>query len=121
VLERALARRGFAVVHAERLSPRRQIALMRDAEVVVGASGAAMANALFAPPGARVVDIQPEVFASTWVCALGELIGQQAYAFRVPAPLPPDEAPWVSRVRAGFRFAYRTPLDDFLPWLDALL
>jgi capsular polysaccharide biosynthesis protein len=120
-LERALMQRGFLVVHAEHLSPRRQIALMRTAEVVVGASGAALANALFAPPGARIVDIQPEVFASGWVCALGALIGQHSYAYRTPAPVPLEDVPWVRKARAGFRFAYRTPLADFLPWLDALL
>ena len=120
-LERALARRGFAIVHAEHLSPRRQVALMREAEVVVGPSGAAMANALFAPPSARIIDIQPEVFASIWVCALGELIGQQSYAYRVAAPAPPEDVPWFRRARSGFRFAYETPLAGFLPWLDGLL
>ena len=120
-LERALAARGFAIVRAEGLRPAEQIALCRQAKVVVGPTGAGMANALFAEPGARVVDIQPQVFPGAWVGAFGELIGHDWWTYYAPAPAPVAEVPWIRRARRGFRFAYRLPLAHFLAFLDARL
>jgi capsular polysaccharide biosynthesis protein len=125
-LERALAARGFAVVRPERFTPAEQIALARQAKVVVGPTGAGMANALFAEPGALVVDIQPQTVAgawtpAAWVQAFGEVVGHDWWAYYAPAPAPMQDTPWIRRVRRGFRFGYRVPLDDFLPFLDARL
>ena len=120
-LERALQQRGFAVVRPERLSPGEQIALGRQARVIVGPSGAAMVNALFAEPGAKVVDIQPQLFPSAWVPAFGELAGHDWRIYHAPAPAPFADVPWVRRARRGFRFGFHVPLDDFLPFLDSLL
>ena len=120
-LEQALAARGFAIVRAERLRSSEQIALCRQAKVVVGPTGAGMANALFAEPGALVVDIQPQVFPGAWIGAFGELIGHDWWTYYVPAPAPAAEVPWIRRARRGFRFAYRMPLAHFLAFLDARL
>ena len=120
-LERALAARGFSIVRPERLRPREQIALCGQADVVVGASGAGLANALFAAPGALVVDIQPQIFPGGWVQAFGDLVGHDSWIYCAPAPAPRSQAPWVRRVRRGFRFGYHVPLDDFLSFLDARL
>ena len=120
-LEQALAARGFAIVRPERFAPAQQVALARQAKVVVGATGAGMANALFAEPGSLVVDIQPQVFPSAWVAAFGELAGHHGWTYYAPAPAPAVEAPWLRRVRRGFRFAYRLPLQHFLAFLDARL
>ncbi len=120
-LEQALAARGFAIVRAERWRPAQQVALARQARVVVGATGAGMANALFAEPGALVIDIQPQVFPSAWVGAFSELIGHDWWTYYVPAPATAAETPWLRRVRRGFRFAYRLPLAHFLAFLDERL
>ena len=120
-LERALVERGFLIVRPERLPPAGQVALARDARVIVGPTGAAMANALFAAAGALVVDIQPEVFPGAWTPAFGELVGHDWQVYCAPAPAPEAEVPWVRRIRRGFRFAYRLPLPDFLAFLDARL
>ena len=120
-LERALAARGFAILRAERLRPAEQIALCRQAKVVVGPTGAGMANALFAGPGALVVDIQPQVFPGPWVGAFGELVGHDWWTYYAPAPAPAAEVPWIRRARRGFRFGYRVPLAHFLAFLDARL
>lgn len=120
-LERALASRGFAIVRPERLSPTAQIALARGAEVIVGQTGAGMANALFAAPGARVIEIQPQIFTSAWVGAFGELVGHDWWTYYAQAPAPEAEVPWVRRARRGFRFAYHLPLQDFLAFVDARL
>ncbi len=120
-LEQALEARGFAIVRAEKLRPAEQAALARQAKVVVGATGAGMANALFAEPGALVIDIQPQIFPGAWVGAFGELIGHDWWVYYAPAPAPVAEAPWLRRARRGFRFAYRLPLDHFLAFLDERL
>jgi capsular polysaccharide biosynthesis protein len=120
-LERALAARGFAIVRPERLSPSEQIALARDAEVIVGPTGAGLSNALFAPPGALVIDIQPQIFPSAWTAAFGERTGHDWRIYYAPAPAPLAQTPWVRRARRGFRFAFRVPLEDFLCYLDEAL
>lgn len=120
-LERALAARGFMIVRPETLGPAQQVALMRDAEVVVGASGAAMANVVFLPRGARVVEIQPLNFTSQWVRAACRQVGVDWRGYVCASPSPAREAPWLARFRRGFRFAFKPPLDDLLTFVDAAL
>lgn len=120
-LERALRRRGFRIVRAERLSVAAQIALMRSAQVVVGPSGAALANALFTEPGARIVEIQPQTFTSQWVDMLCRVIGRRWTGYFCPAPVDPREVALAYRIRRGFGFGYRLPLADFLGLLDGVL
>ncbi|MEO8112910.1 MAG: glycosyltransferase 61 family protein [Phenylobacterium sp.] len=117
-LERALAARGFQVIHPERLAAADQIRLMCEAEVVVAASGAALANALFAPPEARIVELLPETFAHSWVRDLRLAVGGEWRGWFAPAPAPRAEVPWRHRLRRGFRFAWRLDLAAFLAWLD---
>lgn len=119
-LERALERRGFTIVRPEGLSPRAQIQLMRDAEVVVAATGAALANALFMPAGARVIEIQPENFTSRWVWAACRQVGVSWRGYVCRSPASAWRAP-VARLRRGFKFAYRPPLDDLLAFIDVAL
>lgn len=119
-LEAALERRGFLIVRPEGLSPRAQIELMRGAEVVVAPTGAALANALFMPPGARVIEIQPENFTSRWVWAACRQVGVEWRGYVCRSPAPSWRAP-VARLRRGFKFAYRPPLDDLLAYVDAAL
>jgi hypothetical protein len=57
---RVLAARRFVVVDPEALSFAEQVAVFSDADVVVGAMGAAMTNTLFCRPGARVLYLAPE-------------------------------------------------------------
>jgi capsular polysaccharide biosynthesis protein len=117
-LEAALIRRGFQIVRPERMKVADQIALFADAETIVGPSGAGMANAMFAPEGCKVVEIQPENFASFWVPAICRLIGLDWGGYIAPSPCEPKAAPWLLRLRRGFRFAYRLDVADFLAFLD---
>ena len=120
-LERALAARGFAIVRPESLSAAAQVDLMRNAEVVVGASGAALANAIFLPRGAQLVEIQPLNFTSQWVRAACRQVGVDWRGYVCASPCPAREAPMLARFRRGFRFAFRPPLDDLLTVVDAVL
>jgi capsular polysaccharide biosynthesis protein len=117
-LEAALAMRGFRIVRAERLSVAEQIALVRGAEVVVGAAGAGLANALVAPPGCKVVEILPDTFAEPWLRNLVHLSGGDWMGYFCPAPVDASEVSWRYRVRRGFRWGYRLPLGAFLTFLD---
>ncbi|USQ93684.1 glycosyltransferase family 61 protein [Caulobacter sp. RL271] len=119
--EKALAARGFKIVRPETMGAAEQVALMREAEVVVGASGAALANAVFLPKGARVVEIQPLNFTSQWVRAACRQVGVDWRGYVCASPCPAREAPMLARFRRGFRFAFRPPLDDLLAFVDAAL
>lgn len=119
--ERALRTRGFKIVRPETLGAREQVALMRDAEIVVGASGAALANAVFMPPGARVVEIQPVNFTSQWVRAACRQVGVEWRGYVCASPCSPAHAPWLSRLRRGFKFAFKPDLDDLIEFVDAAL
>jgi hypothetical protein len=54
----ALEPLGFELVRPETASVREQINLFAQADHIVGSSGAALTNMIFAPPGARVVVLQ---------------------------------------------------------------
>ncbi|RYC30841.1 DUF563 domain-containing protein [Lichenibacterium minor] len=72
----ALRRAGFAAVDTGRMSVDRQMALFAGAEAVVGAAGAAFANALYCRPGTAVVEIMPRGMENHWVqplCRIGGL------------------------------------------------
>jgi len=119
--EKALAARDFVIVRPETMSATEQVALMRDAEVVVGASGAALANGVFLPRGARVVEIQPLNFTSQWVRAACRQVGVDWRGYVCASPCPTREASLLARLRRGFKFAFRPPLDDLLAFVDAAL
>ncbi len=120
-LEAAMVRRGFQIVRPERMSVADQIRLFADAEAIVGPTGAGMTNAVFAAPGCKVVEIQPENFASFWVAAFCRLLDLDWGGYIAPSPCDARAAPWLARMRRGFHFAYRLDLPDFLAFLDARL
>ncbi len=119
--ERALRARGFKIVRPETLSARAQVAMMRDAEIIVGASGAALANAVFLSRGARVIEIQPTNFTSQWVRAACRQVGVEWRGYVCASPCPARAAPLLARLRRGFRFAFRPDLNDLLVFVDAAL
>jgi capsular polysaccharide biosynthesis protein len=121
VLEAALAARGFVIARTERLSVAEQIALIRDAEVVVGPTGAGLANALFAPRSAKVFEIQPQGFTSWWLRDMVHLAGGDWYGYFCPAPVDPRAVSWRYRVRRGFKWGYRLGVEGFLAFLDERL
>jgi capsular polysaccharide biosynthesis protein len=120
-LEAALRGRGFEIVRPERLRAADQIQMMREAQVVVGPTGAAMANALFTSAGARIVEIQPQNFTSQWVWAASRSAGAEWGGYVCASPVDPRAVAWRHRLRRGFRFGYDLPLDDFLTFVDTAL
>jgi capsular polysaccharide biosynthesis protein len=120
-LEAALVARGFAVVHPEEMSVTEQINLMRDAEVLVAPTGAGLANALFAPLEARIIEIQPVGFGGHWVQQFREVVGGACTVFACPEEVPRSAVPVKNRLRLGFRFAYQVPMAAFLQVVDESL
>ncbi len=120
-LEAALAGLGFEIIRPERLSVADQIRLFKEASVIVGASGAGLANVLFADAGAKVIEIQPQNFTSFWVAATCRLIGLDWSGYFCASPGSSSEAPFFSRIRRGFRFAYRLDVPAFIAFLDGRL
>jgi len=49
-----LAKRGFEIIHPEHLNFDQQVAIFSEASVIIGASGAALANIVFAPQNCQV-------------------------------------------------------------------
>jgi capsular polysaccharide biosynthesis protein len=116
-LERALAARGFEIIQPQDLSVRTQIELFSGARVILGATGAGLANALFASPKACVIEILPGNFSAGWLRDLCFRVGCDWRGWFTPAPLTGWRA-WPYRRRPGLRFAWRLQLRAFLPWLD---
>jgi capsular polysaccharide biosynthesis protein len=56
-LVEALGAYGFEVVECEKLTFDEQVRTFSHAEVIVGAHGAGLANMMFSPPGAKVLEI----------------------------------------------------------------
>lgn len=119
-LERALAARGFEIVQPETLPVAAQVALFRDARVILGATGAGLANAFFATPQACVIEILPSNFSAAWLRDLCYRVGCDWRGWFAPAPLTGLGA-WRYSRRPGLRFAWRLGLREFLPWLDGQL
>lgn len=66
---------GFLSVDPGTLPVREQIALFRDARVIVGAHGAAFANIAFCRPGARLVELLPPAYQPAYFRNLADVAG----------------------------------------------
>ncbi len=112
-LQERLAPFGFVPVYPERLSFAEQFHLFSGAELVVGATGAAMANLLFCPPQARIViclSAHPDHSFGYWqnIAAavgnrvsyvLGEIAGQRGAGVHADFRVEPNDV----MIAAGLR------------------
>jgi capsular polysaccharide biosynthesis protein len=85
----ALREQGFVIVDPVKLSPIEQILLVARARVIIGPTAAALANALFAPAGTRIVEIQSSAAKTGWVRRLCETVGLRWSGYACP-PLQDD-------------------------------
>lgn len=120
-LEAALEARGVFVVRPEAWSIRDQIILFHRADVVIGATGVAMANVLFCRPETKVIEIQPDSLAGDWVGDLARRIGVEARAFIAPAVSYETEILIEGLSPPASEFTWRLDLDAFLSFLDEAL
>lgn len=102
-VEIELAALGYTIVRPETSSARELIQLFAEADIVVAATGTALANLLFCPPGAQVVEIRPPGCTSVWVQDLAARVG----------------VVWRGFDAEGARETLETPLDPALRPLSA--
>lgn len=75
-LQPLLAARGFETVAPGRMPLKEQAQLFAQAEMIVGAHGAGLTNILFAPKGARVVELFPADKVKNTYFLLAKSLGQ---------------------------------------------
>lgn len=117
-LQAALRERGFAVMAPEEHPVEAQIEMFSTARVVVGHTGAALANALYCSPGAVVVEIRNPLMAKwwlAWVCAIVGLRWRPYLCADVTLGAPPMFG-GVARPEANFEFD--TELEQLLRFID---
>jgi capsular polysaccharide biosynthesis protein len=115
-----LAAVGFADIYPEEHAIDQQIAAFRSADIVVGCSGAAMANTIYCRPGTLVVEIQPSLARGIWVrniCALMGLRWRPYFCHANPAPAP-TVVGGLERADIGISFDVDT--EDFLSFLEGV-
>jgi capsular polysaccharide biosynthesis protein len=100
----SLAHLGFEVVQPERLTFREQVRLFAAASVVVGESGAAMANIGFCDPGTRVLEIMPEVHVEGWTRGTCLVFSHEWHVYFASVVEPP---PGSAEGEARMQFSYR--------------
>jgi hypothetical protein len=81
---------GFEIVALEGRPVREQAAMFADAEVIVSAHGASLANLVFARPGARVVELMGRNVASAVYAEVSWLHGLHYDMIMGLEPAPPD-------------------------------
>jgi capsular polysaccharide biosynthesis protein len=118
LFQKRLAAAGFGSIFPEDHSIDQQIAAFHAADIIVGCSGAAMANTIYCRPGTLVVEIQPSLARGIWVrniCALMGLRWRPYFCAAIPAPVP-----FVVEglERADIGISFDVDGDDFLSFLE---
>jgi hypothetical protein len=121
-VEQEFLSRGFEVLSLTGLPAAEQIRIFAAAGWVAGLHGAGLANILFAPSAAKVLEIIPPFVATEAYWLLASQMGQQYWALVASDPeLPnPDYATW----RHAPEFAGRdvvVPMDQLRATLDSFL
>jgi capsular polysaccharide biosynthesis protein len=75
-LEALARRRGYRIVHAERLTLPQKIAVFATAEQIVGEFGSTMHNSVFSNAGTRVAVLQSPEFSSFVQAGIGHVRAQ---------------------------------------------
>lgn len=77
-----LQRHGFEVIYPEDYSIDKQVSIFSNADLVVGASGAALTNIIFAPQSCRVLSMMPNYGMEFFFWDIANIIGQEfSYLF----------------------------------------
>jgi hypothetical protein len=74
-LEQLLAPAGFQTVALENMPAGEQIQMFADAEFVIAAHGSALANTIFCPPGARIMELTPACEFRPYFWLMAEKLG----------------------------------------------
>lgn len=120
-LERALAARGARVLRPERLSVAAQAHAMARARLVIGASGAGLANMAFMAPGAGLLELRPDPVREPWMALASAARGIGHDVLALEGPLPRAEIPavqrlrqWPRRLTGRYHYALKADIDAVL-------
>ncbi len=117
-LETILRGKGFEILRPETMSVQDTIAVFASSAAVVCCSGATFSNALYCPPGAVVVVIQPWTMGETWIrniCLQMDLKWAPYFCESRPPEKPVVHG---GKVRPEIGISFDVDLDDFLAYLD---
>lgn len=120
-LERSLEALGFHVCEPADMTARDQVRLFADAEVIVSPTGAALANVIFAPSGAKVFEIQPSNFTGVWVRNICMLREQNWYGFFSPSPIASEAVMIEGNVHENIHFAWEVDIPALVDFVSANL
>lgn len=124
-LEAALAARGVRILYPERMAPADQIAAAAGARMLIGASGAALANICFLPQGARLIELRPQTVVEQWLDLAADLRGLDHRVIPGRAPLPRAEVPIGTKLRQlprllarRYHYAWSVDIAEVLEAMD---
>jgi hypothetical protein len=130
-LMRVLEREGFLIVEASRLSIAEKIELFGDAALIAGAHGAGLTNALFAPAGAKIIEVvDPFHLVGGLYYQMAAALGQEywylfgenhAWKSRAPSDNYQDNRSWPFGNGANGLPGSRKGFDDLVVPIDLLL
>lgn len=117
-LESALRSRGFTVLNPSSLPIAHQVSIFQNADVVISATGAGLANSLFAAKTTKIFELFPSNFPGVWVRNLCFLLGLDWYGFISPAPVEERHIVIEGEPRPGTEFSWMLMIPEFLDFLD---
>jgi len=126
-LERRLEQLGFVVVNPVQYTIDEQIDIFRHADVVVGCSGAGLANVLYCQRGATVVEITPmrmtaqALARNLWVFKICSIVGCKWRPYYC-ADNPPENLVFVAGVEQAELggFSFDLDVEDLIGYIEAL-
>ncbi len=98
-LQRDLQARGARILHPQRMSVAEQQAAIGAARVLISPSGAALANAVFLAPGARLIEIRPGSVQEFWMGLLTENLRLDHRVVQASNPLAANQIPLRTRLQ----------------------
>jgi capsular polysaccharide biosynthesis protein len=116
-VQKRLAALGFAILTPETNTVDEQIDFFRAADLVVGCSGAALANTLYCPPGATVVEIMPIVEGHEYVHWVRNICAINGHRWR---PYFCQGQRWEPEMRHGQQhlgYSYAVDVDDLIEFI----
>jgi capsular polysaccharide biosynthesis protein len=125
-LRAEVARLGFEIIFPEQLPIDEQIAVFNRADIIVGCTGAAFANALYCKEDAQVVEIipmrmvVPRLISGGWVSNICTIVGCQWRPYFCVASWPTNSLSPGEEDRAELNTTFELDVDDFMQYLTEL-
>ena len=114
-----LAEEGFEIVYPEELPIDQQIIRFRSASIVIGCSGAGLANTIYCRPGTLVIEIAPVLFAGIWVRNICALMGLRWRPYFCQASRTRSQL--VGGIpRSEFGINFDADISDFLAFMSSV-